>query len=273
MPDSWVTDEAHWEKAKARVREQYPDVPEGSERFYRLVTAIYKKMTGYRPKGKRKSMIVWVPARLLRKALPPGPPEDKPLEEHRIKYAHRTPPKEYREEGARSPKDYADPKNYKYPLHTAENVRAAITYFSRPKNQKMYTPEERRAIWRRILRAAKRFGVEVSDAVKRRATEKSSASGVLDYIRKARGEKLHNTAEEAQGGLEEIRSRVTGKVEALVRQVLDGTWSVRFLDTRLAPRSRKGMRSKEEALEYARRVIAQFDEALGGDAAAKRALS
>lgn len=37
--------EADWEKAKARVREEYKDIDEGSDRFYKLVTSIYKKMS------------------------------------------------------------------------------------------------------------------------------------------------------------------------------------------------------------------------------------
>jgi hypothetical protein len=51
MPVSVVRtpeDEIAWERAKARAREEYPDVT--SERFYRIVMAIYKKMTHYRPR-------------------------------------------------------------------------------------------------------------------------------------------------------------------------------------------------------------------------------
>lgn len=39
-----VTDERHWDAAKARVREQYPDVDATSAQFWRLTMAIYKKM-------------------------------------------------------------------------------------------------------------------------------------------------------------------------------------------------------------------------------------
>jgi hypothetical protein len=39
-------DERLWEKAKGRVREQYPDVAEDSDRFWRLVMGIFKRMTG-----------------------------------------------------------------------------------------------------------------------------------------------------------------------------------------------------------------------------------
>ena len=40
-------EEIAWERAKEAAREQYPDA-EG-ERFYKIVMAIYKKMTHYEP--------------------------------------------------------------------------------------------------------------------------------------------------------------------------------------------------------------------------------
>ena len=41
-------DEIAWERAKAAAHRQYPDVH--GARFYRIVMAIYKKMTHYQPK-------------------------------------------------------------------------------------------------------------------------------------------------------------------------------------------------------------------------------
>ncbi len=43
--------EAAWERAKAQVRKQYPDVEEGSDRFYALTMSIYKNIAHYRSKG------------------------------------------------------------------------------------------------------------------------------------------------------------------------------------------------------------------------------
>lgn len=43
--------EAAWERAKAAARRQYPEAT--GARFYRITMAIYKKMTGYRPKKAR----------------------------------------------------------------------------------------------------------------------------------------------------------------------------------------------------------------------------
>jgi hypothetical protein len=80
-------------------------------------------------------------------------------EEGDVEYTHKTPPKGY----PKTKKKYADPNNYKYPLDTEKHVRAAIAYFSKPKNYSIYSPDERHAMWNRILRAAKKFGIEVSD--------------------------------------------------------------------------------------------------------------
>jgi hypothetical protein len=44
-------EERHWDEAKARVREEYPDVAEGSDRFYALTMGIYKNMTGMAKSG------------------------------------------------------------------------------------------------------------------------------------------------------------------------------------------------------------------------------
>lgn len=71
----------------------------------------------------------------------------------------KTPPKGYPE----SKKQYADPANFKYPLDTEKHVRAAISYFSKPKNAGVYSGEQQRAIWGRIKSAAKKRGIELSE--------------------------------------------------------------------------------------------------------------
>lgn len=76
---------------------------------------------------------------------------------------HKTPPKKYRETGAKSRSDYADPDNYKYPIHTESNVRAALSYFSKPANANKYPPAKRKKIWNRILAAARKYKINVSD--------------------------------------------------------------------------------------------------------------
>jgi hypothetical protein len=46
-------DEIAWERAKEKARQEYPEA-EG-ERFFRLVMAIYKKMTHYQPRSRTRS--------------------------------------------------------------------------------------------------------------------------------------------------------------------------------------------------------------------------
>lgn len=55
--------------------------------------------------------------------------------------------------------DYADPEHYAFPIDTHEHVRAAISYF----NKHNWSASEHKArAARRILRAAKKFGIDVS---------------------------------------------------------------------------------------------------------------
>lgn len=45
MP-SWMKDEGKWSEAKAAAKKQYPDLTEKDDRFWAIVTSIYKKMGG-----------------------------------------------------------------------------------------------------------------------------------------------------------------------------------------------------------------------------------
>ena len=42
----------------------------------------------------------------------------------------------------KDPDKYADPANWKYPVHTPFHARAARRYFNEPRNRVKYTPEE-----------------------------------------------------------------------------------------------------------------------------------
>ena len=75
-----------------------------------------------------------------------------------VKDGNDSPPKGYPKERS----EYADPANYKYPVNNRARTRAAISYFSKPKNFREYTKDQQRAVWKRILAAAKKFGVSVS---------------------------------------------------------------------------------------------------------------
>lgn len=86
------------------------------------------------------------------------------------KSGHKSPPKGYPMEKHM----YADPMNYKYPLDTEDHVRAALSYFSKPKNRSEYSSEEQEFMWARMLRAAKKYGIKVKKAKSEIETEEVS---------------------------------------------------------------------------------------------------
>jgi len=64
----------------------------------------------------------------------------------------------------RYPKDpakYADPANWKYPVHTAFHARAARRYFNDPRNRAKYSEPEQAYVDKKIDVALKRLGVAV----------------------------------------------------------------------------------------------------------------
>src|SRR3989441_5335495 len=61
----------------------------------------------------------------------------------------------------KDPEKYADPANWKYPVHTPFHARAARRYFNEPRNRAKYTPEEQAYIDKKINGALERFGVAV----------------------------------------------------------------------------------------------------------------
>jgi hypothetical protein len=81
------------------------------------------------------------------------------------------PPEGYPKDPAR----YADPANWKYPVHTPFHARAARRYFNKPGNRAKYTPQEEAYIDRAINEALVRFGV----AVKIRGGEIEEEAGII----------------------------------------------------------------------------------------------
>ena len=57
--------------------------------------------------------------------------------------------------------EFADPVNKKYPIDTAEHVRAAWNYIHHAANAARYAEGEAEAIKARIRRAAGKHGVEI----------------------------------------------------------------------------------------------------------------
>jgi hypothetical protein len=59
--------------------------------------------------------------------------------------------------------EFADPVNNKYPVDTPEHVRAAWSYINHKDNAAKYDADEVKKIKKRIRRAAKKLGVEISN--------------------------------------------------------------------------------------------------------------
>ena len=57
---------------------------------------------------------------------------------------------------------FADPVNHKYPIDTAEHVRAAWSYINHKDNAAKYDADDVKAIKARIRKAAEKHGVEIS---------------------------------------------------------------------------------------------------------------
>jgi hypothetical protein len=57
--------------------------------------------------------------------------------------------------------EFADPTNHKYPIDSAEHVRAAWSYINHRDNASKYDKDEVKAIKDRIKRAAKKHDVEI----------------------------------------------------------------------------------------------------------------
>ena len=57
---------------------------------------------------------------------------------------------------------FADPVNHKYPIDSAEHVRAAWSYINHQDNAAKYDADEVKTIKGRIEKAAKKYGVEIS---------------------------------------------------------------------------------------------------------------
>jgi hypothetical protein len=83
---------------------------------------------------------------------------------------HDSPPKGYPEDKSK----YADPKNFKYPVDTAEHAKAAWSYINKAKNAGEYSAEELAKIKARIRAACKKFGIEISEERAAEAEEGST---------------------------------------------------------------------------------------------------
>jgi hypothetical protein len=60
---------------------------------------------------------------------------------------------------------FADEKNHKYPIDTEEHARAALSYFSMPKNRAKYSSGDAATIMGKIRAACKRFGITMASQI------------------------------------------------------------------------------------------------------------
>lgn len=62
--------------------------------------------------------------------------------------------------------EFADPTNNKYPIDTPQHIRSAWSYINHQDNAAKYDTDEVESIKRRIMRAAKKHGVEIDPDTK-----------------------------------------------------------------------------------------------------------
>lgn len=59
-----------------------------------------------------------------------------------------------------SKSQYADPANWKFPIDR-KHIRGAIGYFNKAENRRGYTAPEQATMARRMVKAARKFGVTI----------------------------------------------------------------------------------------------------------------
>jgi Family of unknown function (DUF6582) len=121
-------------------REEHPGGGMSHEEAHRLADEA-DKLTREGKEKPAKKALAYLGSLLAKREMPQG--------------EHKTPPAGY-------PKDrseYADPEHYMFPIDTHEHTRAAIGYFDK---HHWSSSEHKASAARRILRAARKHGIEVS---------------------------------------------------------------------------------------------------------------
>lgn len=143
----------------------------------------------------------------------------------RFPFGRDGPPKGYPKEQS----VYADPENWRYPLHTPWHARAARRYFDEWSNRGKYTEEERAYIDWRIDEALKKFGAQGAGEGKGRRTpttpprKKTEELSLKELLRLFLGPARLKRASEIDDSLvsisEESADRITGRVKDYVVQI------------------------------------------------------
>ncbi len=143
---------------------------------------------------------------------------------------HKSPPKGYPTEAA----DYADPRNYKYPI-TRKFVRAAIGYFHKAIESGDYSEDELKTMARRIARRAKEYGIDLDPE-----------SDVGEYA----GLKKKTKAERPSTGAEDD-TPMTAEVKTKIQEAEDATKRAEEA-TEKAQAAEKAAKLEKEAAEKER---------------------
>jgi hypothetical protein len=140
-------------------------------------------------------------------------PEKKP-------FGREGPPKGY-------PKDqslYADPENWRYPLHTSWHSRAARRYFDDPANRNKYSKDEQDYIDWRINQALSKFGSGSAGSEPRKRspptapTRKIDDLSLEDLLRTFLGGPRLNRAKEMDDSLVSISQENSDVIEGKVKE-------------------------------------------------------
>jgi hypothetical protein len=145
-------------------------------------------------------------------------PERKP-------FGRDAPPKGY----PKNQKVYADPENWRYPLHTPWNAKAARRYFDEWSNRARYTEEEQTYIDSRINEALKWFEQQAESKGTRRprpkprSTKKTEQLSLQELLKLFLGSARLQRAEEMEDSLVSISKtgpeEIEGKVKNYVVQI------------------------------------------------------
>ncbi len=97
--------------------------------------------------------------------------------------------------------EYADEKNKKYPLDE-KHIHAAWSYINMPKNAAKYSPEELASIKNRIKRAAKKYGMEISEDKNKEKAEMDKEEEKKETPEEEKKESPEKEKEEKKEGIE-----------------------------------------------------------------------
>ena len=126
-------------------------------------------------------------------------------------FGREHPPKGYPKNRAA----YADPENWRYPLHTQWHAKAAKRYFADSSNRSKYSQEEREYIDWRIAEALKAVEIE---PVKYEPSDKSiDRLTISDMLKILMGRTRFKRIQEIDDSLVSIKDNQTNSIDAKIK--------------------------------------------------------